>query len=198
MPASARQEAEAHHAIQNDHDGREYRVACDGFAAVRAGDHNRHDQRDLDDRHRDGKDNGSERLTDAQRHNFGMVNSSEDSSRQEEHSSKKHSTGVGRHGVGELYGKHKPCAQRHAPSPPRHPFFLFLLWRHLTLSIAGQASIAMRSLYYNGRDLAGARDRLQMMMSTAAVADAVALDGAAHQAVIETAAGPPYRSCQRW
>jgi hypothetical protein len=59
--------------IAGDHHRGEHGVACERRGVGAAGDHQRHDQRHLDDRDRDGEDERPERLADPMRHDVGVV-----------------------------------------------------------------------------------------------------------------------------
>ena len=69
----AEDKAQSDNAVGDDHHGREHGVAGDGVAAGHAGDEDRHDEGDLDHRHRDGKEKRSERLAKASREHFRVM-----------------------------------------------------------------------------------------------------------------------------
>ncbi len=67
------QQADAHHAVADDHDGREDGVARQLGRAGAAGEHHRQDQRGLDHGDGHGQDERAEGLAHAVRHDLGVV-----------------------------------------------------------------------------------------------------------------------------
>ena len=73
MAQAAEQQAKPDDAVADDHDGREYGVAGEGARFFTAGEHERDDQRSLDDGDGEREDERAERLADAERNDFRMV-----------------------------------------------------------------------------------------------------------------------------
>ena len=78
MAQAAEQQAKPDDAVADDHDGREYGVAGEGARFFAAGEHERDDQRSLDDGDGEREDERAERLADAERNDFRVVHGGKD------------------------------------------------------------------------------------------------------------------------
>ena len=80
MLARTQDEAKSDHAVEHDHDRGEHRIARDKVAALGAGEHDRDDERNLDHRHRDRKQDRAEWLAELQRQHLRVMDGREDRS----------------------------------------------------------------------------------------------------------------------
>jgi hypothetical protein len=72
LPAP-KDQAETDDAVENNHHRCEDRVACDPFAALGAGQHDRDDEARFDHRHRDREKDRAERLAELERQHLGVM-----------------------------------------------------------------------------------------------------------------------------
>ena len=82
MAQGTEQQAKAHHAIADDHHGREYRVAGQRARSLAAGEHQCDDQRGFDHGHGEREDQGAEGLADTQRNHLGVMDRRENRNEQ--------------------------------------------------------------------------------------------------------------------
>jgi hypothetical protein len=75
--ARPKDKAETYNAIENDHDGRKYRVSGDALAALGPGNHDRDNEPGFDHRHRDREKDRAKRLAKLERKHFGVMDAGE-------------------------------------------------------------------------------------------------------------------------
>jgi hypothetical protein len=100
----ADQQADADYAVEGDHQRREDGVSRIAARTGSTADHQHHDEADLDDGHRHGQREGSERLSHPVRHHLGMVHGGDHpSDERESHQAEHHPVVV----LGPRQGQHQ-------------------------------------------------------------------------------------------
>ena len=77
VSACAKDKAETHYAVENDHHRREHRVPGDALAALGPGEHDRDNEPGFDHRHRDREKDRAKRLAKLEREHLGVMDGGE-------------------------------------------------------------------------------------------------------------------------
>ena len=120
MSACAQDQAETDHAVEYDHHRREHRVAGHPVAAVGAGEHDRHDEPDLDHRHGDREQDRAERFAELQRQNLGVMDGREHRGAEKEARDNENIGRVGGDNMSEFQPQEAAGDKRDTPGPGRN------------------------------------------------------------------------------
>ena len=116
MPAAADEQAGADQAVEDDHHRGEYGIAGEARRGLAAGQHHRHDQRDLDHRDRECEHEGAERLADTVCDHLGVMHRRDHAADESEHEQDKDARqprhGPGQREQGDAERRHRQCPQR--------------------------------------------------------------------------------------
>ena len=120
MSARPKDQAEADDAVEHDHHRREHRVARDDIGARGAGEHDRHDQPDLDHRHRDREQDRAERLAELERQQFRVMDGGEHRHTEQDARKNEDICRVGGDDMGEFQPQEAAGDKRDDPGPGRN------------------------------------------------------------------------------
>ena len=114
-PQRPEQQGQPQDAVDGDHHGGEDGVARQGRRLVTAREHQRDDERDLDDRDRHGEDEGAEGLTDPVGHDLGVVHGRQNGGGEQQRDDRRRR----RRCPAPRGGQHDQRHRRHDPPDPR-------------------------------------------------------------------------------
>ena len=120
VSACAKDKAETHHAVENDHHRREHRVPGDALAALGPSEHDRDNEPGFDHRHRDREKDRAKRFAKLEREHLGVMDGGEHRRAEEETRENKDISIVGRDDMGQLQRQQSAREQRCSPGPGRN------------------------------------------------------------------------------
>jgi hypothetical protein len=112
-------QAEADDAVEHDHYRREHRIARNHIGARGAGEHDRHDERGLDHRHRDREQDRAERLAELERQHFRVMDGGEHRLAEQDARKNEDVCRIGGDDMGEFQPQEPARDKRDRPGPDR-------------------------------------------------------------------------------
>ena len=117
VSARAKDKAETHHAVENDHHRREHRVPGDALAALGPSEHDRDNEPGFDHRHRDREKDRAKRFAKLEREHLGVMDGGEHRRAEEETRENKDISIVGRDDMGQASAPTKRSRAAVQPRP---------------------------------------------------------------------------------